>query len=83
LSELDGEWGVRPLPGVTKRIAGDRGETIVGGVLSLPFDVRGLELRYRGPLSGLVDVLEPRGDGFRGRATLFGRTVGTFRLVRK
>jgi hypothetical protein len=30
-----------------------------------------------------VDVLEPRGDGFRGRATLFGRTVGTFRLVRK
>ena len=83
MSELDGHWDVRPLPGVTKRIAGQRGETVVGGVVRLPFDVRGLELRYRGPLAGLVDVLEPDGDGFRGRAILFGRTVGAFRLVRK
>ena len=80
---LDGEWDVRPLPGVTKRIAGEQGVTIVGGVVRLPFDVRGLELHYRGPLSGLVDVLEPHGDGYRGRATVFGRTVGAFRLVRK
>jgi hypothetical protein len=80
---LEGEWFVRPLPGVTKRIVGERGWTIVAGVVRLPFDVRGLELRYRGPLAGLVDVLEPDGDGYRGRATLFGRTVGAFRLVRK
>ena len=80
---LDGEWDVRPLPGVTKRIAGERGETVVAGVLRLPFDVRGLELRYRGALFGLVDVLEPDGDGYHGRATLFGRSVGPFRLVRK
>ncbi len=80
---LDGEWNVQPLPGVRKRIAENRGETIVGGVLRFAFDVRGLELHYRGPLSGLVDLLEPDGDGYRGRATLFGRTVGAFRLVRK
>jgi hypothetical protein len=83
MSELNGHWDVRPLPGVTKRIEGDHGETVVGGVVRMPFDVRGLELRYRGPLAGLVDVLEPDGDGFRGRATLFGRTLGAFRLVRK
>ena len=79
---LDGEWDVQPLPGVRKRIAEGRGETIVGGVLRLGFDIRGLELHYRGTLRGLVDVLEPDGDGFRGRATLFGRTVGAFRLRR-
>jgi hypothetical protein len=81
MSALDGEWNVRPLPGVRKRIAGDRGETIVAGVVRFRFDVRDLELHYRPPLRGLVDVLEPDGDGFRGRATVFGRTVGTFHLV--
>ena len=81
MSALDGEWNVRPLPGVRKRIAGDHGETIVAGVVRFRFDVRGLELRYRLPLRGLVDVLEPEGDGFRGRATLFGRNLGTFHLV--
>jgi hypothetical protein len=30
-----------------------------------------------------VDVLEPDGEGWRGRATVFGRTVGTFRLSRR
>jgi len=78
---LDGEWKVRPLPGVRKRIAGRRGETIVAGVVRFRFDVRGLELHYRLPLRGLVDVLEPDGDGFRGRATLFGLSLGTFHLV--
>lgn len=82
MSALDGEWNVRPLPGVRKRIAGERGQTLVAGLLRFGFDVRGLELRYRAPLRGLVDVLEPDGDGFRGRATVFGRTVGTFRLTR-
>jgi hypothetical protein len=82
LSALDGDWNVRPLPGVRKRISGDRGETLVAGLLRFGFEVRGLELRYRLPLRGLVDVLEPDGDGFRGRATVFGRTVCTFRLTR-
>ena len=81
MTVLDGEWKVRPLPGVRKRIAGRRGETIVAGVVRFRFDVRGLELHYRLPLRGLVDVLEPDGDGFRGRATLFGLSLGTFHLV--
>ena len=81
MSVLDGEWKVRPLPGVRKRIAGRRGETIVAGVVRFRFDVRGLELHYRLPLRGLVDVLEPDGEGFRGRATLFGLSLGTFHLV--
>jgi hypothetical protein len=82
VTALDGEWNVRPLPGVRKRIAGDRGETIFAGVVRFRFAVRGLELHYRMPLRGLVDLLEPDGEGFRGRATVFGRTVGTFRLTR-
>jgi hypothetical protein len=81
VSVLDGEWNVRPLPGVRKRIKGDRGETIVAGFVRFRFDVRGLELHYRFPLRGLVDVLEPDGEGFRGRATLFGLSLGTFHLV--
>jgi hypothetical protein len=88
--ELDGDWDVRrvsgalpPLPGVRKRIAGSRGETVLGGGPGLPFEVRGLELRYRAPLSFLVDVLERDGDGYRGRATAFRRTYGRFRLVRR
>jgi hypothetical protein len=80
---LDGEWDVWPLPGVTKRISGEHGVTIVAGTLRVPFDVRGLELRYRRPFTMLVDVLEPDGEGWRGRATVFGRTVGTFRLSRR
>ena len=88
-SELNGSWEVRrisgalpPLAGVRKRIVGARGEMIVAGTVRLPFDVRGHELHYRPPLSGLVDVLEPRGDGFRGRALAFGRTYGEFELRR-
>ena len=89
MSELDGVWDVRrlsgalpPLVGVHKRIAGARGETVVVGGRGIPFDVVGLELRYRAPLAFLVDVLERDGDGFRGRATAFGRTYGTFALSR-
>jgi ferritin-like metal-binding protein YciE len=40
------------------------------------------ELRYRAPLAFLVDVLEPRGDAYHGRATAFGRTYGEFELRR-
>jgi len=87
--ELDGVWKVRrlggalpPLVGVTKHVRGDRGETRVGPLVRMPFDVRGLELRYRPPLGMFVDVLEPDGDGFHGRATVFGREYGTFELSR-
>lgn len=84
---LDGEWNVErvsgalpPLAGVRKRIAGDRGVTTVGP-LRFPFAVRQLELRYRFP-PGLVDVLQPEGEDFVGRARLFGLELGRFRLTR-
>ena len=89
MSELDGTWNVLrrsgalpPLVGVRKRIAGASGETIVVGGRGIAFDVRGNELRYRAPFAFLVDVLEPRGNGFHGRATAFGRTYGEFELRR-
>jgi ferritin-like metal-binding protein YciE len=86
---LDGVWDVRrtagalpPLVGVRKRIRGTRGETVVLRGPALPFDVRENTLRYRAPFAFLVDVLEPAGDGFHGRATAFGRTYGEFELRR-
>ena len=86
MSALDGVWKVRrtggalpPLFGMQKRIEGARGTTVVGP-LRLSFRVEGLTLRYDRPFGTLVDVLEPDGDGFRGRATVAGRTVGTFEL---
>ena len=89
MAELDGVWSVRrtggalpPLVGVRKRIAGRSGETLVANGVRLPFEVRGNELHYRAPLSMLVDVLEPAGEGFLGRARLFGRDMGTFELRR-
>ena len=89
MAELDGTWDVRrvagalpPLTGVRKRIRGASGETIVVGGRGIPFDVRENELRYRAPFAFLVDILEPRGDGFHGRATAFGRTYGEFELRR-
>jgi hypothetical protein len=90
VGELEGTWNVYrtggllpPLYGVHKRIAGARGSTRVGPLLGMPFDVVGLELRYRPPFSGFVDVLSPRDDGsYDGRATFRGREFGTFRLTR-
>jgi hypothetical protein len=86
---LDGDWRLErvggllpPLVGVRKRIAGGRGETRLGPLPALPFDVVGLELHYRGPFRGFVDVLEPTGDGFLGKATVRGRELGTFRMSR-
>ncbi len=85
---LDGDWDVvrtggwlPPLVGVRKRIAGARGETTLGPI-SLGFEVRGRELRYGGVLRGVVDVLEPDGDGWRGRTLVRGREVGRFALRR-
>ena len=90
MTELDGVWEVRrlsgalpPLVGVRKRIDGARGVTTVIGGPGIPFDVRGFELRYRAPLAFLVDYLQPEGDGFRGRATAFGRTYGEFELRKR
>lgn len=89
MKELDGVWQVNrvsgalpPLTGVRKRIHGDRGETVVMRGPRMPFDVRGYELRYKAPFAFLVDVLEPDGDGWRGRATAFGRVYGEFELRR-
>ncbi len=79
MSELDGLWKVEPLPGVTKRIDGDRGETRFGPLPGVPFKVRGLELDYG---LGLVDRLEPDGDGYRLTATFRGRRLARFRLRR-
>lgn len=88
MTQLDGLWRVErvsgalpPMYGVRKRIAGERGVTLVGPV-ALPFRVRGLSLRYCGPLAPLVDHLEPDGDDFSGRATLLSREIGRFRMVR-
>jgi hypothetical protein len=87
MAELDGVWLVRreggllpPMAGVRKEIAGASGVTTAGPV-RLPFAVEGHRLRYRFP-PGLVDELEPDGDGFRGRALLAGRELGRFRLER-
>jgi ferritin-like metal-binding protein YciE len=89
MAELDGLWDVRriggalpPLSGVRKRIHGTSGETVVLRGAAIPFDVTGNRLRYRAPFAFLVDVLEPRGDGYHGRATAFGRVYGEFELRR-
>jgi len=89
-SGLDGDWQVvrvggflPPLIGVRKHIDGERGWTSLGPLPGAPFDVVGNELRYRAPFNGVVDVIEPSSEGFKGRATVFGREVGTFRLVRR
>jgi hypothetical protein len=88
MAELDGDWDVKrvggllpPMAGVRKEIGGERGVTVVAGLLRLPFAVEGRSLRYRFP-PGLVDELEPDGDGFRGRALVFGRELGRFRIER-
>ena len=87
---LEGDWQIErldgflpPMVGVRKRIRGDRGVTAVGALPGMPFDVRGRELHYRAPLRGLVDVVEPDGDGFSGRAYFLGREWGRFRMRRR
>jgi hypothetical protein len=88
--ELDGIWNVErrggllpPLVGVEKLIEGARGQTRVGRMFGVPFDVVGLSLRYRAPFKGFVDELVPDGDGFAGRATFRGREFGRFALKPK
>ena len=89
MPELDGIWDVKrtggllpPLVGVRKRITGTRGETqLPGGVLGAPFDVVGLELHYRRPFAGFIDILAPDGEGFAGRATFRRREFGRFEMT--
>jgi ferritin-like metal-binding protein YciE len=88
VAELDGTWDVRrtggllpPMTGVRKHISGTQGTTRVRGLLGVPFDVVGLELRYRAPFTGFVDVLTPDASGFHGRATYRGREFGRFALT--
>jgi hypothetical protein len=90
VAELDGDWELErlsgvlpPLVGMRKEIRGDRGATVLLGGVPVPFAVVGRELRYRAPFSMVVDVLEPDGDSWHGRATVFGRTVGEFRMSRR
>jgi ferritin-like metal-binding protein YciE len=87
VAELDGVWRVTrlsgllpPLLGVHKRIRGASGETAIGPLPGVPFDVVGLTLRYRAPFRGFVDELQPADDGFVGRATFRGRAFGRFAL---
>jgi hypothetical protein len=90
VSELDGDWQLQrvsgalpPLVGMSKQIRGDSGATVLPAGLRVPFTVVAHELRYRAPFSMVVDVLEPADDGWHGRATVFGRTVGEFRMTRR
>jgi hypothetical protein len=90
VADLTGVWDVRrvsgalpPMYGVYKRITGSRGSTHASVLPALPFEVVGLTLRYRFP-PGLVDHLEPAGENvYDGRATLFGRELGRFRMTRR
>ncbi len=86
MTDLNGVWNVErtggllpPMLGVRKHISGARGVTTLGPARAA-FDVVGPELRYRGLLTGWVDVVAPSGDGFAGLALYRGREVGRFRL---
>jgi hypothetical protein len=85
-ASLDGSWRVERLSGllpplvIRKSIAGDAGVTRIG-LMRLPFRVDGTTLRYQPPLQAFTDELQPSGNGFVGRATVFGREYARFRLV--
>jgi hypothetical protein len=93
MAALDGEWrieresGALPPFGLSKRIFGDGGWTLVGGVPAARFRVRRREgesarLDYVG--WPVVDELTPREDGtWAGRGLMFGREFCRFRLVRQ
>lgn len=90
----DGYWRVErtggllpPMIGVRKRVRGGRGETRVGPLLGWTFRLedRGghVALIYDPPFSLWVDELEPEEtDLWLGTATLAGRRIGGFRMVR-
>jgi hypothetical protein len=84
---LDGVWrvereaGILPPFGLSKRIFGTSGWTLVAGVPAAYFHVRGTTLEYVGwPVK---DVLIPREDGtWGGRGLMLGREFCRFRMVR-
>jgi ferritin-like metal-binding protein YciE len=87
VSDLNGVWNVErtggvlpPLVGVRKTIDGVTGRTTLGPIRA-EFDVVGHQLRYRPPLSGFVDVLQPAPGGWTGRALYRGSEYGRFRLT--
>jgi hypothetical protein len=87
VADLDGVWTVErvtgllpPMLGVSKRISGSSGETRLGRLPGVPFEVEGLVLRYRRPFASLVDILEPDGSGYLGRTMFRGRQLGRFRM---
>lgn len=94
VSELEGRWRIErlsgllpPMPGVSKEIRGDRGETRFGPFPGMPFRVEEREdclaFVYRPPFSVLVDEVrkEPEGS-WLGKATLGGHIFGRFRMTR-
>ena len=90
----DGDWRVDrtggllpPMVGVRKRVRGRRGATRVGPLLRWPFRLEEragcVALVYDPPFSLWVDELRPEAPGlWRGTATLGGRPIGSFRMVR-
>jgi hypothetical protein len=86
VGELDGHWrveridGLLPPNGVTKRITGGTGWTLLGGVPVGFFRVAARTLVYRGwPVR---DELERGPDGaWLGRGILAGREFCRFRMV--
>jgi hypothetical protein len=93
MSRLDGVWrvereaGALPPFGLSKRIFGASGWTLVGGVPAAHFRVRRADadhatLEYVGwPVR---DELTPRPDGsWAGRGVFLGREFCRFRLVRE
>ena len=90
----DGYWRVErtggllpPMIGVYKRVRGERGETWFGPLLRWPFGLEDraecVALTYDPPFSPWVDEIRAETtDLWVGTATLGGRPVGSFRMVR-
>jgi hypothetical protein len=91
VTRLDGIWrveresGVLPPYGVSKRIFGTGGWTLVAGVPVAHFRVQRPD-EDRAVLDYLAlpvrDELEALDDGWAGRGLVFGREICRFRLVR-
>jgi hypothetical protein len=86
MTSLEGSWrvvrisGFLPPFGVSKRIAGRRGWTLVAGVPVAPFRVSETTLVYRG--LPVRDELEADDAGsWHGRGLLLGREFCRFRLM--
>jgi hypothetical protein len=92
MARLDGVWkiereaGALPPFGLSKRIFGSSGWTLVAGLPAAYFNVRlhGEEATLDYAVLPFRDELSPRDDGsWAGRGLLLGREVCRFRLVRE